>query len=95
MRLQIARAASASASPRRTKPPSRAATGHGQQEHRPPPDAGRQLALRARREDLDHVESRGVARTPKLAYAWSARRRKPHARPPWILSRLCHAAAGE
>ncbi len=36
-----------------------------------------------------------VTRTAKLEYACSARRKKPHARPAWILSRLSHAAAGE
>ena len=36
-----------------------------------------------------------TARTAKLDHACTARRRKPHASPPWILSRLGHAAAGE
>ena len=32
--------------------------GHGQEENGPPPDAGRKLALRLRREDLEDVDAR-------------------------------------
>ena len=66
---------------------------YGQKEHRTPPHAGRELTLGARREDLDDMRGRRHEDAEARVRVDRAQE-EPHARPPWIFSRLSHAAAG-